>query len=73
MLVLAWFAIVLIGLVVLRLAAGRSLRVPVLGAFAAILAGTVAVGYLTGFRDMVVDEDVAVAAACARPPSASGA
>jgi hypothetical protein len=33
----------------------------VLGAFGAILAGTVAVGYWTGFRDMVVDEDVAVA------------
>ena len=60
-LVLAWFAVVGIGLVffVWR---RRDLRLPVLGAFALILAGTVAVGYWTGFRDMVVDEDVAMAA-----------
>jgi hypothetical protein len=59
-LVLAWFAIVGIGLV--AYARRRpELRRPVLGAFAAILAGTVAIGYATGFRDMVVHEDVAMA------------
>ena len=60
-LVLAWFALVGIGLVA-YVWRRPGLRAPVLGAFAAILAGTVAVGYLTGFRDMVVDEDVAMAA-----------
>ena len=60
-LVVAWFAIVGMGLVV-YVWRRPALRLPVLGAFAAILAGTVAIGYLTGFRDMVVDEDVAMAA-----------
>ena len=60
-LVLAWFALVGIGLAffVWR---RRDLRLPLLGAFTLILAGTIAVGYWTGFRDMVVDEDVAMAA-----------
>ncbi len=60
-LVLAWFALVGIGLAA-YVWRRPALRRPVLGAFAAILAGTVAVGYATGFRDMVVDEDVAMAA-----------
>jgi hypothetical protein len=59
-LVLAWFAIVGIGLVACVWRRSE-LRRPVLGAFAAILAGTVAIGWATGFRDMVVDEDVAMA------------
>ena len=67
MLVLAWFAIVGIGLVVYA-GAGRELRLPVLGTFAAILVGTVAIGYWTGFRDMIVDEDVVMAAT--RAPAA---
>ena len=66
-LVLAWFAIVGIGLVV-YVWRRPELRLPVLSAFAAILAGTVAVGYLTGFRDMVVDEEVAIAATQASGP-----
>ena len=60
-LVLAWFAIVGVGLAAY---AWRrpGLRMPLLGSFALILAVTIAVGYLTGFRDMVVHEDVAMAA-----------
>ncbi len=65
-LVLAWFAIVGIALVAYT-RRRPGLRLPLLGAFAVILAGTVAVGYLTGFRDMVVDEDVVVAVARASP------
>ncbi len=65
-LVLAWFAIVGIALVVYTWRR-PGLRIPLLGSFAIILAGTVAVGYLTGFRDMVVDEDVVVAEAQASP------
>jgi hypothetical protein len=60
-LVLAWFAIVAIALVV-YVWRRPAMRLPVLGSFAVILAGTVAIGYVTGFRDMVVDEDVATAA-----------
>ncbi len=60
-LVLAWFAIVGIGLVIFCWRR-RELRLPVGGAYALILAGTLAVGYWTGFRDMVVDENVATAA-----------
>jgi hypothetical protein len=60
-LVLAWFAVVGIGLAI-YVWHRPTLRRPVLGAFAAILASTVAVGWATGFRDMVVDEDVAMAA-----------
>ena len=60
-LVLAWFAVVGIALVA-YVWRRPGLRLPILGSFALILAGTVAVGYLTGFRDMVVDEDVAIAA-----------
>ncbi len=66
-LVLAWFAIVGIALVA-YVWRRPGLRVPMLGSFAAILAGTLAIGYLTGFRDMVVDEDVATAAARASAP-----
>jgi electron transfer DM13 len=75
-LVLAWFAVVGIALVA-YVWRRPGLRLPVLGAFAAILAGTVAIGYVTGFRDMVVDEDVAMAAtvvpAAERERSLSGA
>ena len=59
-LVLAWFAVVAVALA-LFVRRRRGLRAPVLGSFALILAGTLAVGYLTGFRDMVVDEEVAMA------------
>jgi hypothetical protein len=65
-LVLAWFAIVGIALAIYTWRR-PALRIPLLGSFAIILAGTVAVGYLTGFRDMVVDEDVVVAVAQASP------
>ena len=74
-LVLAWFATVGVGLVVYVWRRPR-LRAPVLGAFVGILGGTVAIGYLTGFRDMVVDEDVAMAVerapAAARSPARTG-
>jgi Electron transfer DM13 len=58
--VVAWFAIVLVGLLV-ALRGRPELRLPALGTFVAILVGTVAIGYWTGFRDNEVDEDVAVA------------
>ena len=37
------------------------LRLPVAGTFAAVVAGTLAIGWWTGFRDHAVDEDVATA------------
>jgi len=55
-----WFAIV--GAAVLIYARRRAdLRVPVLGTYAAIALATVAVGYLTGFRDTTVNENVVMA------------
>lgn len=60
LLVAAWFVIVGIGLAI-YVWRRPELRRPVLGGFGLILAGTVAIGYATGFRDMVVDEDVAMA------------
>jgi hypothetical protein len=61
-LVLGWFVAVGIGLAV---AVWRrpELRLPAGATYVAILAGTLVVGYLTGFRDVRVDEDVAIAAA----------
>jgi len=56
----AWFAVVALVIFVIGLRR-RRLRRPLLGAFAVVLAATVAIGYWTGFRDMVVDEDVAMA------------
>jgi hypothetical protein len=66
-LVLVWFAVVGVGLAVYTWRRA-DLRRPLLGAFAAILAGTVAIGWATGFRDMVVDEDVAMASMRADGP-----
>ena len=61
-LVIAWMAVVGIGLV-LYVRRRPSLRLPVLGTWVAIVAGTIAIGYLTGFRDERVDENVVVASA----------
>lgn len=59
-LVAGWF--LLIGVAVAVLAwRRRGLRTPVLVAYGIALVGTLAIGYWTGFRDMVVNEDVAVA------------
>lgn len=62
LLVLAWFLVSGVGLLFyfrrrpgLRLIAGAT--------YAAVLLGTVAIGYWTGFRDTVVDENVVVASA----------
>ena len=59
-LVIAWMALagILIAVYVRR---RPELRLPALGAWAAIVLATLAVGYLTGFRDVRVDEDVAMA------------
>lgn len=59
--VIAWFAIVLVGLLVLA-RRRPELRLPALATLAAVLLGTVAVGWWTGFRETEVDEEVAVAA-----------
>jgi len=57
-----WFA--LVGVAAFVFAARRpELRLPVLGTFAAIAIGTVAIGYVTGFRDTEVNENVVVATA----------
>ena len=59
-LVVAWIA--LVGAVAVLLTRTRpELRRPVLGTWAAVVIGTVAVGWWTGFRDTEVMEDVAVA------------
>lgn len=62
LLVLAWFLVTGIGILVyFRRSSGYRL---IAGAtYAAVLLGTVAIGYWTGFRDNVVDEDVVVASA----------
>ncbi len=61
LLVGAWFAVVAIGVAVYAWRHPRT-RLATLGTYAAMLVGTLAIGYLIGFRDMVVDEDVAMAA-----------
>ncbi len=61
-LVVAWMALVGIGLA-LYTWRRPALRLPVLGTWVAIVAGTVAIGYLTGFRDERVDENVVMASA----------
>lgn len=59
-LVALWFAI--IGVAALVATSHRpERRLPVLGTFAGILVATVAIGYVTGFRDMKVNEDVVMA------------
>ncbi len=59
-LVITWMALagILIAVYVRR---RPELRLPALGTWAVIVLATVAVGYLTGFRDVRVDEDVAMA------------
>lgn len=55
---------VVVGVAALLVARSRpDLRLALLGPFAAIALGTIAVGYWTGFRDEEVDEDVVVASA----------
>lgn len=55
---------VVVGVAALLYVAKRpDLRRPVLGTFAAIVVGSVAIGYWTGFRDTKVDEEVVVATA----------
>ncbi|MGI8460918.1 MAG: DM13 domain-containing protein [Solirubrobacterales bacterium] len=59
--VVAWFLVVLVGLLI-AVRSRPELRLPGLATFAAVLIGTVAIGYWTGFRDTEVNEEVAVAA-----------
>jgi Electron transfer DM13 len=66
-LVIAWFA-VFGGLLFLYLRRRPGIRLVAGATYAAVLLGTVAVGYWTGFRDVVVDENVAVASARASGP-----
>jgi Electron transfer DM13 len=55
-----WF--VAVGVAVVLMASRRpELRLPLFGSFAAVLLGTVAIGYATGFKDNEVDEEVVVA------------
>ena len=61
LLVLAWFAISGIGLFLYFRRRPGSLIAA--ATYAAVLLGTVAIGYWTGFRDTVVDEEVVVASA----------
>ncbi len=65
--VVAWYALVLIGALV-ALRAQPRLRQTALATIAVITVTTVAVGYWTGFRDKTVDEDVVVATVEASPP-----
>jgi Electron transfer DM13 len=67
LLVVAWFVVFGVGLFLyfrgrpgVRLVAGAT--------YTAVLLGTVAIGYWTGFRDMVVDENIVVASARASGP-----
>jgi hypothetical protein len=62
LLVLAWFAIVGVAVAIYILRRGDR-RLVVGATYLAIIVGTLAIGYWTGFRDMVVDQDVAMAAA----------
>jgi hypothetical protein len=59
-LVLAWMLLVGVGAAAIALRRPR-LRLPVFGTWALVVVATVAIGYATGFRDMRVDEDVAMA------------
>ena len=61
LLVAGWF--VVFGLALLVYFRGRSELRPAAATYAAILIGAVAIGYWTGFRDVVVDENVVVASA----------
>ncbi len=69
LLVLAWFVVSGIGLFLYFRRRPGSLIAA--ATYAAVLLGTVAIGYWTGFRDTVVDEDVVVASA--RAPSSGRA
>lgn len=61
-LVAIWIALAgITALVVTR--ARPELRLPLLGTWAAVVAGTLAVGWWTGFRDREVMDDVAIASA----------
>ncbi|MEK6326177.1 MAG: DM13 domain-containing protein [Actinomycetota bacterium] len=61
LLILAWFVVSGIGLFLYFRRRPGSLIAA--ATYAAVLLGTVAIGYWTGFRDNVVDEDVVVATA----------
>ncbi len=59
-LVAVWIAIV--GIAIVGIVRRRpDLRLPLAGTWLAVLVGTVAIGYWTGFRDREVSEDVAIA------------
>jgi uncharacterized membrane protein YhaH (DUF805 family) len=60
--VVAWFVLFAVLLFVF-LRRHRRLRPFAWGTYAAVLIGVVVVGYWTGFRDRVVDEDIVVASA----------
>ena len=63
-LVVAWFLLVALLLyLALRPRRHHGLRLFAWGTYAAVIVGVVAVGYWTGFRDRVVDEDIVVASA----------
>ncbi len=63
-LVAVW--LVLVGIVLLAVTRGRpDLRLAAGGTWVAVLVGTVAIGYWTGFRDTEVMEDVAMASTVA--------
>lgn len=66
-----WFVVVGVGAFLFVRRSPES-RLPVLGTFAAIVVGSVAIGYWTGFRDTEVDEDVVVATAEASGAERSG-
>lgn len=61
-LVVAWFVVAGVGLF-LYFRRRPGFRLVAAGTYAAVLLGTVAIGYWTGFRDIVVDENVVVATA----------
>ena len=65
--VAAWLVVVGVA-VVLVVSRRPDLRRPAIASFAAIVVAIVAIGYWTGFRDVVVDEDVAVATMRAPAP-----
>jgi hypothetical protein len=60
--VIAWFVLCAV-LLYLFLRRSPGLRLFAWGTFAAVILGVVAVGYWTGFRDTVVDENIVVASA----------
>jgi hypothetical protein len=55
-----WFVIVGVAVIV-TVSRRPELRLPLVGTFAAMVLGTVVIGYATGFKDNEVDEDVVVA------------